>query len=237
MTGPRTKHRRRHTRWYLVATVCAMATIVLGVTELERRSPENPSELRPVEGVPPQADPEVRRCTRQAADPTIGDILDSFPPGGRVTSTQLVACPSAYDGRRVAFAGEVVGTLLRREGGAWAQVNDDDYALRVGPLVGRRDQAGFNTGIAVWLPDGLHERVGGMGHSSQRGDVILVEGAVRRADPEDGGGLTVRADHLEVLAAAVEIDTPFHLLQAVVAGILAAIAVATTLWARAVRRR
>jgi hypothetical protein len=67
----------------------------------------------------------------------------------------VTSCPAAYDGHRVTYVGELVGDLLRREGGAWVLVNDDDYALRVGPLPAHPELRGTNSGLSVWLPDPL----------------------------------------------------------------------------------
>jgi hypothetical protein len=89
----------------------------------------------------------------------------------------------------------------------------------------------------VWLPDGLHERIEGVGRHERRGDVLLLEGAVFRADPDDGGGITLRADELEVLAPTVEIPEPFHLIQAIVAGLLGVLALAGLVWSRRAKQR
>jgi hypothetical protein len=145
---------------------------------------------------------------------------------GRVTSGLVTACPEAYDGRRVTYVGELVGDLLRRRGGAWVLVNDDAYALEVGPLPGHSELRGTNQGLAVWLPDELLGRVTGLGRPGIRGDVVRLDGVVHRADPDDGDGLTVRADRLQVLAPAQaveeELDRP-QLWFALLAGLTAAV--------------
>jgi hypothetical protein len=229
--------RRGHTRWLLVTPLAALAVIVSGVVVLEAMAPTVELEDRRVHAVPPLALPEVRDCVRRRDETEATGIREDFVPGGRVSSTQVFACPAAFDEVEVTYVGEVVGELIPRRGGAWAQVNDDAYALEVGPLVGHRERAGFNTGMSVWLPDGLHEEVEEVGRPGRRGDVILVRGTLLRTDPDDGGGTTVRAEELDRLAESVEIEDPLHLPQAVLAGLLAMAAVATTVWARIVRRR
>src|SRR5690606_33486163 len=140
---------------------------------------------------------ETRQC-RRGDEATIEEIREQHRGvTGRVTSAQVVACPAAYDHLTVVFAGEVVGDLLRRRGGAWAQVNDDAYALEVGPLVGHRELDGFNSGLAVWFPDGLHEFIDEVGRPGVRGEVVLIEGTIRQSDPADGGGITLRAESVE----------------------------------------
>jgi hypothetical protein len=211
--------------------------MVAGVVALEAMHPQLDPTDHAVPDVPPLALAEERPCTRQTDDGVAESLRTAFLEGGRVSSTQVILCPSAFDGLRVTYVGEIVGEVLPRRGGAWAQVNDDVYALEVGPVIGHRERAGFNTGLSVWLPDGLHEQIEAPGRPGRRGDVVLVRGTLLRADPADGGGTTVRAEELEVLAAPVAIEAPLHVAQIVVAGVLALLAAASVLWARLVRRR
>jgi hypothetical protein len=220
----------------MVMPLAGLALIIAGVVALEAVHPQIDATDRPVPGVPPLAFDEDRTCIRRGDETVVEDVQASFPAGGRVASTQVFACPAAFDGAAVTYVGEVVGELLPRRGGVWAQVNDDVYALEVGPVIGHRELAGFNTGLSVWIPDGLHEAIDGVGRPFQRGDVILVRGTLLRADPDDGGGTTVRAEELEVLAPTLVIEPPFHTLQAVVAGVLAILALIAVLWSRRVRQ-
>jgi hypothetical protein len=236
MSAP-TPRRRGRTRWLQLTSVSFLAVVVTGVVVLEAIGPEvDPGDLA-VDGVPPLALEDARPCTRQADDGVSEEIRDAFVPGGRISSTQVHLCPQAFDGLQVTYVGEVIGEVLPRRGGAWAQVNDDRYALEVGPLIGHQERAGFNTGLSVWLPDGLHERVQGTGRAAQRGDVVLVQGTLVRADPDDGGGITVRAEELTTLAPMTRIEEPLHVVQAVVAALLAVLAVAAVAWSRRVRQR
>lgn len=229
---PRIPHRRGHTRWLMIWPATVLALVVVGVIALEAAGPGSGPQLEPVGDLPPVAVPDVRTCTR-SDETTIEEIRDQHrDTPGRITSTQVYACPQAFDHQQVQYAGEVVGELLDRRGGAWAHVNDDRYALEVGPLVGHRELDGFNSGLAVWLPDGLHETIDGVGRPGRRGDVLLIEGAILQADPHDGGGITLRAERVERVAESVTVDDPLHTLQAVVAAILALVAAAAVLWAR-----
>jgi len=250
VNGRRAQHRRAPTRQLLLGVVVVLAALLGGVIWLEALHPQLDATGNVVEGAPPLALDEQPTCRRFVDETPIVDIRErleseagrarireGFPSGGRVSSTQVFLCPSAYDGMEVTYVGEVVGELLRRRGGAWAQVNDDDYALRTGPLVGHRERAGFNTGLSVWLPEQLAERVEQPGRPALRGDVVLLRGTILRADPDDGGGLTLRATQLETLAPPLAIDPPLHVLQIVVAAVLSVVALGTTLWARRVRRR
>jgi hypothetical protein len=230
--------RRGRTRWLLLTPIATLVAVVVGVVALESIGPTIDPGPLVVEGVPPLALEEAPECTRGGIDEgAVPDIREDLEPGDRIASEQVFACPSAFDGFEVTFVGEAVGELIRRRDGVWVQVNDDPYALEVGPLVGHRQRFGSNSGLSVWLPDGLHERITDVGRPSQRGDVIAIRGTLLRTDPDDGGGITVRADALEVLAPAEGVHTPLHVLQAVVAGVLAVVAIAAVVWSRLVRRR
>ena len=231
-----TPRRRRRTRWLLVASVAVIALVMIGTEALLQLAPHVETDEFVVEGLPPLASEEVRTCFR-GEQATIGEVRSSLTIEGRVSSAQVYACPSAYDGALVTYVGEVIGEVIERDGGAWVQVNDDAYALETGPIHGHRTLRGANAGLSVWLPDGLHERLEAPGRSGRRGDVISVIATVRRADPADGGGLTLRAEVLEVLAAPLAAREPFHAIQAIVAAVLAVTAAALTWWARRVRRR
>jgi hypothetical protein len=228
--------RRQRTRRLLAVLVLGLALVLAGAEALLRAKPVvDVTELQV--DVPPLALAETRSCTRRPDDPTADEIRAEFLPGGRVSSTQLFACPAAFDGLRVSFAGELIGELLPRRGGVWVQVNDDPYALDVGPIGAHLEQRGFSTGVSAWLPDGLHELVDGVGRHEIRGDVVLLEGVFVRADATDGGGSTVRADRLEVLAPTVEVPEPLHVVQALVAAVLTLLALMALFLARRARQR
>lgn len=232
--------RRRPTRWLLVAAVAGLAVVLIGAEALLRAKPEVETRPMLVDDLPRIAGEGAgvtTVCRRGGDSETLRALSGSLVGGGRITSTQIYACPEAYDGLRVTYVGEAVGDVLVRPGGAWVQVNDDDYALEVGPVGAHRRLRGFNTGLSVWLPDGLHERLEGVGRPGRRGDVVLLEGVLRRTDPADGGGITLRADQLRTVAPTTPMPEPLHRPQAVAAAVLAVLAVAAFAWSRRVQRR
>lgn len=236
-TSPRPR-RRRPTRWTLVAAVGLLALVLAGTELLLRVKPLTDTAAMVVQDLPPVGlEPEPTRCRRDVDAATLERLREPLTADTRITSAHVYACPIAFDGRRVTFVGEVIGDLIERRDGVWVQVNDDDYALAVGPMGGHRNHRGFNQGLAVWLPDGLHERIEAVGGPGRRGDVVLLQGVLLRNDPDDGGGITLRADHLEVIAPTVEVPEPFHPVQAVTAAVLAVLAVGTLAWSRRVQRR
>lgn len=228
---------QRRTRWPILAVGLLFVTLFALTSILERSAPSLPASAPAVAGLPDVVLDAPITCTRAIERAQIDDLARELRSEGRITSAMVFACPRLFDGRAVVYIGEVIGDVLVRDGGAWVQVNDDDYALEVGPFGAHRDQRGFNSGLAVWLPDGLHEQLGAPGRHGRRGDVISVSGVLRRADPADGGGITVRAAELEILAPAVTTEEPIHRDLALVATLAAAVALATTVWARVRRRR
>lgn len=100
-----------------------------------------------------------------------------------VTSNELYDCPSFYDELVIRYEGEVVGAVLRREQGAWIQVNDDIYAGDVGPLPVHRDFRGGNAGVGVFVQHELANQIRWVGGPRAKGDVIEVIGRFHRVDP------------------------------------------------------
>lgn len=222
--------RRRTLLNGLVAVGVVVAVAVL-VAWLRATAPTVDDERLRIDVEEVTAD-QLLTC-EQLADEAAGAV----PERGRATSGQVLECPAAFDGRTVSYVGEVVGDVLQRDGGSWLLVNDDDYALRTGPLGASGVPSGTNSGLSVWLPDPLDERVDTPGRAGVRGDVVLVTGEVLRADPADGGGLTLRAEDVEVVAEEVVLDVPVHWRQVGAAAVLAVVAVALTLRDRRERRR
>lgn len=228
--------RRARTRWILIASVVAVGVVIGGAAWLEATHPQLDPTGNRVEGVPPLAFIETTTCQRGGDDAIISRIREQVTAGDRVSSTQVHGCPAAFDGLRVSYVGEVIGEVLPREGGAWAQVNDDTYALDTGPMVGHRERSGFNTGLSVWLDGDLGDRIDAPGRPALRGDVVLLTGTLLRADPDDGGGITLRATTLETLAPPLQLDPPLHVPQLIVAVVLGVLALTGVLATRVANR-
>ncbi len=218
---------RRPTERLLIAPALVLSGVlvtVILVGTATRLPVDETLEITDLNRLDTSSSPVCRRG-RDGAPLTAGDMPAHGAP---ITSGEVIACPAAFDGRQVRYTGEVIGDLLRRDGGAWALVNDDDYALRVGPLPGHGDHRGTNAGLSVWLPDDLVDDLTGLGRPNQRGDVVRIEGRIVRTDPTDGGGLTLRAEGIELLRPAQAVTERLHRPQAVLAvvSLLGAIAAA-----------
>jgi hypothetical protein len=238
MATERTRARdQRRVRWPLLAVAVVLGLLLALTGALERGAPSLPSSAPIVEGLPEPLLGEPVRCTRSDERASLEDVRSGLRADGRVTSAIVYACPRLLAGRDVVYVGEIVGDVLRRDGGAWVQMNDDAYALELGPFGAHRETRGFSSGLAVWLPDGLHEQLGAPGRHGRRGDVVRVEGTLLRADPSDGGGITVRAATLEVLAPSTAVVEPLNVPLVVSATATALLACLSWGWARLRARR
>ena len=223
-----------HPRAYAqLALFLAAVLLVVAVVKLVRETAPEVT-LDPVAEAAP--DPEnVVTCERTLPNaPETLEQIAEVDPVGRVTSTEVIDCPDAFDRQVVTYVGEVVGDILQRDDGAWVLVNDDAYALEIGPLQGHNQFEGTNTGLSVWLPRPLPDiQAGG---PDRRGTIIAIDGVIQRTDPADGGGLTLTAltpDTVRIVAEAQPIDRPLNRGQLVAAVVFAAVAAAVV----AVERR
>lgn len=207
-----------------------LAVLVVVVASIKVVRETAPEVTLPVvgAGAPDPDDPSLVTCERTLPDaPETLEAIAEVDPVGRVFSSEVMDCPSAFDRQAVTYVGEVVGDVLQRDEGAWLLVNDDPYALEVGPLQGHSDFRGTNTGLSVWLPRPLPELE--PGGPDRRGTIISVDGVVQRADPKDGGGLTLTAltsESTTILEEAVAVERPLNRGQALAAVLFALVAAA-----------
>lgn len=229
-----------------VTTVLVIVAVAVGLGHLRSTLPHAELDLV-APGASDIRGPEARfvTCQRTLGDQPTRVTIDERPPQplGLVRSSEVVACPQTFDpggrgGPPVQFLGEVVGDVLQRDGGAWVLMNDDVYALEHGPLPAHEQLSGSNAGLTVWLPaDAIDLDSVQPGRPNRRGDVLLVVGAIHRADPADGGGLTLRASLAEVVAAAEAAPQPLHVRQAVAAAALVVLALLATAYERLKQRQ
>jgi len=201
-----------------VLTVAAVALATVGALSLLVQR----DEQLPALGAP----------AREEADDICPAPLDGGDTPVTVAADDLVECPSAYDGALVRYEGEAVRAILRRGARAWLHLNDDPYALDLGPLYEHRTAVGGNSGIPVSVPAGVAEAVKYVGDARHRGDRLAVTGTFHRADPADGGGPTIQAQTARVTRVGQAADRPFHLSRALTAAALSVVAATVALLAR-----
>ena len=131
-----------------------------------------------------------------------GDVCSRRPDTARrtpaVAAADLIECPATFDGVTVRYEGEVVRAVLLRGTTAWVHLNDDRYALDLGPLHEHRTAVGGNSGMPVSIPATIADDITHVGDARHRGDILAVTGTFHRADPHDGGGPTIRAETVQI---------------------------------------
>jgi hypothetical protein len=196
-----------------VLLLVAVAAIVLGSNAL--LLPRGPITTlgAPVDEHPAQENPGAIVCPS-------GEALARRPTPMPVTSTELIECPSLFDGRIVRYEGEAVGEVLLRPRRAWVHVNDDIYARRIGPVAEHRTVAGGNSGMAISMPrDDATQIIPG---SFRRvGTGVGVVGTFLRTDPEDGGSPAIVATDVDILREPRAIHSKVSLRRVIVAVVLA----------------
>jgi hypothetical protein len=112
------------------------------------------------------------------------------------SSGELVEQPKKYDGTEVTFEGEAIGERMVRGDDAWIHLNDDAYMYKnveEGAALG-----GYNSGMPVWLPAELAEKIGIFGDYKHEGDIVRVSGTFNAACAQHGGDMDIHATTLDV---------------------------------------
>lgn len=193
--GPAQPLSRRRVLAGAAVAAALLASLIVLAEGLRHPAAEAPDEVELEEG---DRDPRLpidcpESEPREDLDRDAPATLAPAGPPIDVTADELLDCPETFDRRTVRYRGEVVGGLLDRADGVWAQVNDDAYALDVGPLPAHRDYRGGNVGIGVLLPPDLAEQIGTVGGPRTRGDQVEVVGVFRRVDPATREVTVIRA--------------------------------------------
>jgi hypothetical protein len=245
MTVPRPRHPVPRVKVALGAVLVLAAVLgIIGLAEKLRHP-------LPAVGVPaelleePPADPRIApECPEPA--PLEVEVEETGEGGGPVEgrattpvtvgSNDLYDCPEFYDGQTVRYQGEAVGAIMRREDGAWTQLNDDIYA-GAGPLPSHREFRGGNAGVGVLLPPGAADAITVVGGPVTRGEVVEVVGTYQRIDRDTREVAVIRATELTVVERGTRIETPLLVDRLVAAILLAALAGAAVRLQTVVRRR
>lgn len=98
-----------------------------------------------------------------------------------VPSGELVNKAKFYDGKVIAFKGEVIGEVMQRGNFAWVNIRDEENA------------------IGAWVPLALAREIVYVGSYKAKGDIVEVTGIFNRACPEHGGDLDIHAQTLRKL--------------------------------------
>lgn len=235
MPGDRPQRRRAVPASRVVTVALALVvalTGLVGLTELLRHPPRG---KEPPEGAG-IADPrEDLDCPRP--EPREGQrppsMLGPVGPPVEATSAILEECPGTFDDASVHYEGEVVGGLLRREGGTWAQLNDDAYGGDLGPLPDHQVFLGGNNGLAVLLPPALAKDVTEVGGPGTRGDRLAVTGTFHRVDDVSGEVAVLAVQTGEVVRPGGTLTDPAlpdRRLTAAILALVAAVVIGLERW-------
>lgn len=164
--------------------------------------------------------------------PRLSDLQERPDPPS-VTSSELIDCPDLFDGRTVAYRGEVVGQVFPHGDGAVVTLNDDDYALGAGPLPDSRIALGGNAGIAVILPGQVARTIATVGDYDHRGSVVELHGRFESASEALGGEPAIVSTDAAVVDPGSRIEHGIEPRTVVSAVLAAAVAAALAV----VRRR
>lgn len=129
-----------------------------------------------------------------------------------VQINDLVEQAARFDGTVVTVEGEVIGDVMIRGTGGWINVTD-----------GTND-------IGIWAPAEALRRIRYVGRYHQRGDTVRVVGEFRRADPEHGGDLALRAAELVVVSPGGPVAHPIKPHRFLLAAFSMALAGALAYW-------
>ena len=94
---------------------------------------------------------------------------------GVLSSRELINNAKLYDGKTVAYEGEVIGDVMLRQDFAWVNLND-----------------GVNA-IGVWIPKALVKDILYEGSYKSKGDWLEVTGTFSRSCSIHGGDLDIHA--------------------------------------------
>ena len=123
-----------------------------------------------------------------------------------ISSTGLINNAKEYDGKIVAYEGEVIGDVMGRGEYAWINVNDNKNA------------------IGIWLPRDLTKGIIYTGNYKAQGDWLEISGIFHRACPEHGGDLDIHAQSLRKIKSGIptaeKLDLDKRNLIVVLAGVL-----------------
>lgn len=152
--------------------------------------------------------------------------LPAVSPPAAARSDDLIECPDTYDQQTVRYRGEAVRAVLRRGDRAWVHLNDDLYALELGPAYTHRTSVGGNSGIPVSIPVEVADQITHVGDARHHGDVLDVIGTYYRADPDDDGGPAIQARTALIDEPGRPVDHPVSRARIVTAVALAVLAMA-----------
>jgi hypothetical protein len=119
-------------------------------------------------------------------------MLPLFCYAQAVSSQELISRAKEYDGRVVAYEGEVIGEVMPRGAFAWVNINDGKNA------------------IGCWMQLDLARAIQHAGSYKAKGDWIEASGIFNRACPEHGGDLDIHVRALRTVYSGRQFSEHAH---------------------------
>lgn len=95
-----------------------------------------------------------------------------------ISSSELINNAKQYDGKPVAYEGEVIGDIMARGEYAWINVHDGQNA------------------IGIWINKNLTKDILSTGSYKSKGDWVEIAGIFQRSCLEHGGDLDIHAQEI-----------------------------------------
>ena len=92
-----------------------------------------------------------------------------------VSSSELIENAQGYDGKKILYEGEVIGEVMQRRDGVWANIKDGQHY------------------IGVWMSEELANSINYKGSYKTKGDILEVTGIFNHICPVHGGDLDIHA--------------------------------------------
>ncbi len=131
----------------------------------------------------------------------------SLAIGMDVTSNALINSAGDFDGKEIAYTGEVIGDILSRGEYSWINVSDGSNA------------------IGVWVQSEDIGAIGMLGGYTSRGDTVRITGVFNRACPAHGGDMDIHAAGIEITREGYNVSHPVAVWEVIAGPILLAGAV------------
>jgi len=110
-----------------------------------------------------------------------------------ISSTELIKDAKQYDGKMVAYQGEVVGDIMIRGKCAWLSVNDGSNA------------------IGIWVDTKLIKDILHTGSYKEKGDLVEIKGEFNRSCFEHGGDLDIHTQSIDKISSGREISQALNI--------------------------
>lgn len=109
-----------------------------------------------------------------------------------VTSDELINNAKEFDGKQVAFTGEVIGDIMKRGDYAWINVSDGSNA------------------IGIFVPYQETKKIHYTGSYKYKGDTITVTGTFHRACAQHGGDMDIHSDAVQIVKKGYKVQLPVN---------------------------